>query len=525
MKPECEQLSEEFISQLKEKGVTVESALSQIETFKKGIPFTELVRPCTIGDGIDNIDADLNEYIDNYESESKSKNVVKFVPASGAASRMFKELLSVIGRDGEVTREALLKDNSKESKSFLEFIDNISKFAFVDELKNIMKNDDLDLDELLNKGIYQSIVEYTLSPIGLNYSNLPKGIIEFHQYGDISRTAFEEHLVEATEYTRDSQGISRLHFTVSPEHLERVKTLLNAKLKEYETNGVKFEINYSAQKPSTDTLAVDMENKPLLDSQGKLVLRPGGHGALIENLNDLDCDIVFIKNIDNVVPDYLKNYTYTYKKALGGYLLDLQNKVFGYLKQMDTGSSDETSLDDMSKFIVDELHIELPGHLSDLTLDERASFLRSRLDRPIRVCGVVKNVGEPGGGPFWVRYADGTITKQIVESAQVDTESPTQNKVWESSTHFNPVDLVCGLKNYKGQKFDLKKYVNPDAGFISHKSKDGIDLKALELPGLWNGAMADWNTLFVEVPLITFNPVKTILDLLRPEHQPQVAKG
>jgi len=525
MNLESEQLSHETISQLKEKGVTVESALNQIETFKKGIPFTELVRPCTIGDGIDNIDAKLNEYIDTYESESKSKNVVKFVPASGAASRMFKELLSVIGCVGEVTREALLNENSKESKTFLEFVDNILKFAFVDELKVLMKNDGLNMEDLLDNGQYKSIAEYNLGPIGLNYSNLPKGIIEFHQYGDISRTAFEEHLVEAVEYARDSEGISRLHFTVSPEHLERVKALLDEKVKEYEANGARFEIDYSVQKPSTDTLAVDMENKPLVDSQGNIVLRPGGHGALIENLNELDCDVVFIKNIDNVVPDYLKTDTYTYKKALGGYLLNLQNKIFGYLNQMDGGSVDEALLDSVSEFLSDELHIELPVKFSDLSLKERAGFLRSRLNRPIRVCGVVKNVGEPGGGPFWVRDRDGTITKQIVESAQVEMDSPMQKKVWESSTHFNPVDLVCGLKDYKGEKFDLKKYINPNAGFISHKSKDGIELKALELPGLWNGAMANWNTLFVEVPLITFNPVKTILDLLRPEHQPPLVKA
>jgi hypothetical protein len=268
-----------------------------------------------------------------------------------------------------------------------------------------------------------------------------------------------------------------------------------------------------------------MENRPLLDSEGEIVVRPGGHGALIENLNDLDCDIAFIKNIDNVVPDYLKTETYIYKKALGGYLFDLQNKIFGYLVQMDAGSPDQALFNEVSNFLTDELRIEFPLAFNEIPFEDRISLFRSKLDRPIRVCGVVKNVGEPGGGPFWVRNKDGAVTKQIVESAQVNLESQKQLNIWESSTHFNPVDLVCGLKNYKGEKFDLKQYVNPDMGFISHKSKDGIELKALELPGLWNGAMADWITLFVEVPLITFNPVKTILDLLRPEHQPQECSG
>ena len=521
MNVESGQLSHETISQLKEKGVTVQSALSQIETFKKGIPFIELVRPCTIEDGIDNIDAELNEYIDTYESESELKNVVKFVPASGAASRMFKELLSVISRDGEVTRDELMNEKSNESKAFLTFIDNISKFAFSDELSSLLEKDGLNLGDLLSSGEYRSIAEYTLGPSGLNYSNLPKGIIKFHNYGDVSRTAFEEHLVEAKEYSADAKGVSRLHFTVSPEHMDRVKDLLESRNHKYSSDGVNFEISYSIQKPSTDTLAVDMENRPLLDSEGEIVLRPGGHGALIENLNDLDCDIAFIKNIDNVVPDYLKSETYIYKKALGGYLLDLQYKIFGYLEELDAGSPEGVLIDCISNFLTDELHIEIPLASAETSFEDRISLLRSQLDRPIRVCGVVKNVGEPGGGPFWVRDKESAVTKQIVESAQVNLKSAEQLNIWESSTHFNPVDLVCGLKNYKGEKFDLKQYVNSDMGFISHKSKEGIELKALELPGLWNGAMADWITLFVEVPLITFNPVKTILDLLRPEHQPQ----
>lgn len=521
MNSQTETISEEILVQLHEKGISKEAALTQIDTFKKGIPFTQLLRPCTIGDGIENIDKELEEYINIYKQESASRNVIKFVPASGAASRMFKELLSIVGTQEEVTRNDLIDNDSKEAKTFLDFIDNISKFAFTDELTRLMEKDAIDLCSLLNEERYKSIADYTLGPIGLNYANLPKGIIQFHKYGNKSRTAFEEHLVEACEYSKDDQGISRLHFTVSPEHMETVKGLIQSTIDKYQKDGTKIEINYSIQKPSTDTLAVDMNNEPLVDINGKVVLRPGGHGALIENLNELNCDIAFIKNIDNVVPDRLKSLTYQYKKALGGYLIVLQQMAFEYLIEIDEGYADNEFIENLSKFLINNLKIQISQDFNDYSKEDKLEYLRGKLDRPIRICGVVKNVGEPGGGPFWITDKDGNVSKQIVESAQVDLNSEEQKTIWESSTHFNPVDLVCGLKNYKGEKFDLKKYINPDMGFISQKSKDGVDLKALELPGLWNGAMADWNTLFVEVPLITFNPVKIILDLLRPEHQPQ----
>jgi len=512
-------LTEDIISQLKEKGVSIDSAVSQIETFKKGIPFTELIRPCTIGDGIENIDQETQKYAGLYENESESKKVIKFVPASGAASRMFKELLAVTSRGSEINKDALTGAGDSDSRAFLRFISNISNFAFYNELKAILEKNGFKMDQLLEDGEYKEIANHTLGLAGLNYARLPKGIIKFHRYGDYSRTAFVEHLVEASVYSKDYKGISRVHFTVSPEHLGKVKELLDREIKVYEKNGVKFEITYSIQKPSTDTIAVDMGNRPFLDDSSMIVLRPGGHGALIENLNELDCDVVFIKNIDNVVPDRLKPETTTYKKALGGYLLNLQNKMFGYLKKLDTGQYDNGFLDILTKFINSELKIELSSDFGDLSIDEKLGYLRAKLDRPIRICGVVKNIGEPGGGPFWIMGSDANLTKQIVESSQVDMNSQEQKSIWDSSTHFNPVDLVCGLKNYKEEHFDLRNYVDPDMGFISHKSKDGRDLKALELPGLWNGAMADWNTLFVEVPLSTFNPVKTIFDLLRPEHQ------
>ncbi len=512
-------LSEEILSQLREKDISEEAALSQIETFAKGIPFTELLRPCILGDGIISLDDDIDKYTGIYEGESLSKKVIKFVPASGAASRMFKELLSVSSRGSEVRRDELAEEDTKDSNVFLTFIDNITEFAFYDDLRRQMSDDGLDIKSLLDQGVYKKIADYTMGADGLNYAHLPKGIIEFHKYEDGPRTAFEEHLVEAREYSKDADGISRVHFTVSPEHLGKVRDLIDAKRPRYESEGVSFEVDYSIQKPSTDTLAVDMENRPFLDNEGKVVLRPGGHGALIENLNDLDCDIAFIKNIDNVVPDRLKSETCLYKKALGGYLLDIQDRVFGYLRDLDNAPPDEELLGRIGAFISKELVIELPQGFDSSTVEEKQVYVRSKLNRPIRVCGVVKNVREPGGGPFWIKGESGQVSKQIVESAQVDLGSTQQKDIWESSTHFNPVDLVCGLKNYRGESFNLGTYVDPDMGFISHKSKDGRELKALELPGLWNGAMADWNTLFVEVPLITFNPVKGILDLLRPEHQ------
>lgn len=521
MSTKSEFLSEEVVSQLKEKGISQELAISQIETFMRGIPFAELIRPCTLGDGIENIDEDLDKYVAIYEKASESINVVKFVPASGAASRMFKELLSVSGSGSQIDKAELIEREDSDSKTFLDFINSLSKFAFTGELKKAMLKDSLDLESELSKGIYKSIADYTLGPKGLNYANLPKGIIEFHKYDKYSRTAFEEHLVEAKEYSKDKNGISRLHFTVSPEHLEKVKELLETRKESYESDDIKFEIHYSVQKPSTDTLAVDMNDQPVVDNDGQIVLRPGGHGALIENLNELDCDIAFVKNIDNVVPDRLKYDTFLYKKALGGYLVDLQNKTFGYIRDLEDGISNHELLLNITEFVEQELKVELPSEFDNGSIKEKTKILLSSLDRPIRVCGVVKNVGEPGGGPFWVSNCDGSVSKQIVESAQVDPDSADQQDIWQSSTHFNPVDLVCGLKNHKGQSFDLKNYVDSETGFISHKSKDGIDLKALELPGLWNGAMADWNTLFVEVPLITFNPVKSVMDLLRPEHQPK----
>ncbi len=518
------QLDENILRELETRSITPETVISQLEMFERGVLPVELVRSCTLGDGIVSLEGEADRYARIFDKASGEKKIVKFVPASGAASRMFKELLSVLKRaekaDRETLREAVRKGD-KEAESVLRFMDNLHKFAFLDDLYASLEKAGHDPEALLSEGgDGVRILEHTLLEKGLNYSNLPKGIIVFHSYPGGRRTAFEEHLVEALNYASDRGGRARVHFTLSPEHLEKVKGHIDEVKGLYEGDDAVLEIDFSVQKPSTDTIAVDMDNKPFLDEEGKPVFRPGGHGALIENLNELDCDIAFIKNIDNVVPDRLKEKTYLYKRALGGYLIELERRVFSVLRLLDEGAPEDAVLKGVLKIDEIGLEITIPESLESVPWEEKARYLRSRLMRPIRVCGVVRNEGEPGGGPFFVRDADGSVSKQIVESAQVDMDSPAQKAVWESSTHFNPVDIVCGLRDYRGRRYDLREYVDPEAAFISIKSRDGRDLKALELPGLWNGAMARWNTVFIEVPLFTFNPVKTVFDLLRPEHQP-----
>jgi len=382
-----------------------------------------------------------------------------------------------------------------------------------------MAKDQVTLDTLLATGQYQELFSYLLTPRGLNYANLPKGLIQFHRYADHTRTPFEEHLVEAASYTQDAAQIARVHFTVSPEHQTVIAAYIRQRLPRYEQNGCSYDITYSVQKPSTDTIAVDHDNRPFRDVNGSLVFRPGGHGALLENLNDLKGDIIFVKNIDNVVPDHLKTDTYRYKKALSGYLITLQDELFKHVGRLQQALLDPLALAEAYTFAREKLFLHPSQDLLQANASAQRAFLLQKLNRPIRVCGMVRNTGEPGGGPFWVQDQPGAISLQIVESSQVNMKSPEQRAIWQSATHFNPVDLVCGVRDCQGQVFDLHRFSDPATGFISIKSKDGRELRALELPGLWNGAMAEWNTVFVEVPLSTFNPVKTVYDLLRPEHQ------
>ena len=435
--------------------------------------------------------------------------VVKFVPASGAASRMFKDLFAFLNGV-----------NQEPANDFeREFFDNIHDFAFFNELnQKCEQNEGKSVDELMKDEDYKLIVNTLLDIRGLNYGQLPKGLLSFHKYDDGVRTPIEEHLVEAALYAASNKQ-AYVHFTISHEHLELFKQKVTEKIAQYEAKyDVKLNVSYSEQKPSTDTIAVNPDNSPFRNDDGSLLFRPGGHGALIENLNDLEADIVFIKNIDNVVPDRLKKETIDWKMVIAGKLVELQKQTFDYLHLLDKGDYTRAELEEILSFLQHDLFCE---SREAKTLDDNAlaQYLYDKLNRPMRVCGMVKNVGEPGGGPFLAYNHDGTISLQILESSQIDKSNKDYVKMFTDGTHFNPVDIVCAIKNYKGEPFDLTKHVDKSTGFISSKSKNGRELKALELPGLWNGAMSDWNTIFVEVPLITFNPVKTVNDLLREQHQ------
>lgn len=496
---------------LKSKGISEEQIAEQLACFKKGFPYLKLSAAASVEKGILTPDTnEQKEYLDAWEEYRQTdKVVVKFVPASGAASRMFKNLFEFLGADYNVPQTSFEKM----------FFEKIEDFAFYDDLNMACrKTVGEDVPALLASGNYKAIVAALLEAAGLNYGALPKGLLKFHKYEDGNRTPLEEHLVEGALYAANKNGKVNVHFTVSPEHRTLFRTLVDAKAMAYaQKYGVNYNVTFSEQKPSTDTIAVDMENNPFRDV-GKLLFRPGGHGALIENLNDLDADVIFIKNIDNVVPDRLKGDTVLYKKLIAGVLVTLQQRAFAYLRLLDSGRYTHEQILEVLQFLQKQLYCKNP-EIKDLEDAELVIYLKEKLNRPMRVCGMVKNVGEPGGGPFLAYNSDGTVSLQILESSQIDMDDPAKKEMFEKGTHFNPVDLVCAVRDYKGHKFDLVKYVDKATGFISYKSKNGKDLKALELPGLWNGAMSDWNTIFVEVPLSTFNPVKTVNDLLREQHQ------
>ena len=495
---------------LAKKGISEEQLAEQLKTFKTGFPYLKLDAAATPERGVlCPSDEEVEAYTGKWaEFCSGKKTVLKFVPASGAASRMFKDLFSFLSAE----YNAPTTDFEKK------FFENIEKFAFYGDLDAMcIKNHSASIKELVEAGKYKEVVFNLLDFTGMNYGALPKGLLKFHTYSEEVRTALEEHLVEGALYAA-ADGKVKLHFTVSTDHRELFQALVSECKPAYEAKfNVQYDITFSEQKPSTDTVAADAENEPFREN-GALVFRPGGHGALIENLNDIDADVIFIKNIDNVVPDRLKGDTVTYKKLLAGILVDLQAKAFEYMKLIDSGKYTHEQVEEMIRFVQQKLqsrHEEIK-HMEDCEL---VLYLRKKLNRPIRVCGMVKNVGEPGGGPFFAYNPDGSVSLQILESSQIDMADERAKAMFENGTHFNPVDLVCAVKDYKGNKFNLPAFVDRNTGFISHKSKNGRELKAMELPGLWNGAMSDWSTVFVEVPLITFNPVKTVNDLLRDVHQ------
>ncbi len=490
--------TEQDIVNLRQRGISQEEIDNQIKHFRNGFPYLDVIAPATKSAGIRVLSESEISEAENIR-DGFTGEVCKFVPASGAATRMFKDLF----------------DAFKQAAEGKKFPSGSPGERFIKELKNFPFYSDLERLGINNDSTPETILKTLLYSEGLGYGSLPKGLIKFHKYSDFERTPFEEHLVEASRYALSADGIARMVVTVSEEHLTSFRTLMECGRSTYEQKyGCRYEILFTLQKSSTDTIAVGMDNEPIRDKDGKIMFRPAGHGALIENLNDIASDIVIIKNIDNVTREELSGDTIKWKRVQTGVLLKLRERIFDYLNRLES-SSEYHLLEEISNFLKMELNIVIP-HIPDVLLKD---FLRAKLNRPIRVCGMVKNEGEPGGGPYIVRDADGSTSLQILESAQLNSGDEKITEMVKRSTHFNPVDIICCFTDYRGNKFDLRKFSDPETGFISEKSVEGKPVKALELPGLWNGAMSQWNTVFVEVPLSTFTPVKTVFDLLRAEHQ------
>lgn len=486
-----------------EMGVSMEMISAQLERFNKGIDPVNLDRAAVVGDGIKQF-----SFIEKKDFEKRFDvfrgTISKFVPASGAATRMFKELLA-FRNDHEGSSEACDTLVSNRNSVEFTFFNHLDSFAFYNDLgESFKKEHGSSLEESHLKKEYTKILSTLLTEPGLNYGKLPKGLLKFHKYENESRTPVEEQLAEGWGHKGLSKNLN-VHFTVSPEYLDHFSGLVN-EIKKRSAFGDQIKASFSTQEEHTDTIAVDQENKPVRDEKGQLLFRPAGHGALLENLNEIGSDIIFIKNIDNILPEHLKPESVFHKKVLGGVLIYYQKKIFHLLSRSEQGQD------------IEEEGLSLLGELGVSELSTKDEVVKY-LNRPIRVCGMVRNQGEPGGGPFWVKRG-GQLSLQVVESAQVKKQDADQTRIFENSTHFNPVDLVCGMKNYKGEKFDLIEFRDPELAFISSKTYAGRPIKALELPGLWNGSMAYWNTIFVEVPVQTFSPVKSVNDLLKREHQP-----
>ncbi len=498
-------LNDRDLEQLTTRGITATEIERQLDRLRSGFDSIDLARACTVGDGIERIDTEGHaHYIDAHEQAMRDDRVGKFVPASGAASRMFAALDRVLNTVESIADRDLDGWEAGEDparRDVARFLRQIHRFAFSSQLP------------APDKANLRPVLEHLLTESGLNFRVLPKGLIPFHRYGSTTRTSFEEHLAEAAQYVSPPVGETELHFTVATDFADAVRAHLEgSELKRL----ARFRLDFSTQLASTDTMAAHADGRPLRDAQGDLMMRPGGHGALLTNLAVMGGDIVFIKNIDNVVPDHLRDETIHYKKLLGGVLADRQRQSFQWLQRL---KSNQADLKEALVFLRESLHVEPPDGIENDDSGLR-TYLIDRFDRPLRVCGMVRNEGEPGGGPFWVRTSSGETTLQIVEGAQIDSNSTSQKSIFAQSTHFNPVDLVCGLRNAQGRAYDLQDFVDEDMGILTEKSKDGQTVRALEHPGLWNGSMARWNTVFVEVPIATFTPVKTVLDLLRPSHQP-----
>ncbi|WP_418508600.1 DUF4301 family protein [Corallibacter sp.] len=513
--------SKKDIKQIEQKGLTVAQVNKQIEMFKSGLPFTNLVSAATVGNGILKLsNQEETYYTEIFNNEKDQKCLLKFVPASGAATRMFKFLFTFLEAYNPEKESINAYLNSKDNKDLYIFFVGLEKFPFYLEIKDQLNVLYPDYETLSISKQSQLFVKAMLDENVMNYGNFPKGLLPFHEYkNNVISTAFEEHLFETALYSSSSSS-AKLHFTISEQHKDKFNSEF-ARIEEKvekKTNS-QFDISFSYQKESTDTIAVTPKDKPFRNEDGSLLFRPSGHGALIENLNELDADIIFIKNIDNVVVYKYKEEVAKYKKILAGILIEIQTQAFKYLEQIDSETLNCDDVISIAKFLVNKMNVKISHEFEKYAEKYQIEYLREKLNRPIRVCGMVKNEGEPGGGPFWVKDESANVSLQIVETAQINKKNKHQKTILKNATHFNPVDLVCGIKDYKGNKFNLTKYVDHKAAFITKKTRLGKDLKALELPGLWNGSMANWNTVFVEVPLITFNPVKTVNDLLKAPHQ------
>ncbi|WP_430411484.1 DUF4301 family protein [Kordia sp.] len=510
--------SDKHIQQIEAKGLTVLQVEEQINKFGRKIPYVDITEHASIDRGILKLDQTAETtYVRIYEKEHEKLDILKFTPASGAATRMFKFLykfLDTYNPKKDSINSYINKEKAPEIRLF--FIGS-EKLPFYDDVLKFMNK--TELDRIKNGDIFNYDFARTLvAEAGLNYGNYPKGLLPFHKYKNHTSTPFQEHLFEAASYACQN-GKSKLHFTISQQHYDKFIKKEQEIINHIEgKTKCTFEISYSYQSESTDTIAVDLKNRPILDTNGELVFRPGGHGALIENLNAIDADLIFIKNIDNVVVNTYEDEISRHKKILGGKLIELQQKAFKFIEMLHNGVSDE-ELNTILHFLFEALNVQISEEFEKYSRKYQIEYLIEKLNRPIRVCGMVKNEGEPGGGPFWVKHENGSISLQIVESAQIDRKNDYHQSILKKSTHFNPVDIVCGVKDYQGNKYNLTQFIDKKSYFIASKSKSGKKIKALELPGLWNGAMAFWNTIFIEVPLVTFNPVKTINDLLKPTHQ------
>ncbi|MDY6904286.1 MAG: DUF4301 family protein [Thermodesulfobacteriota bacterium] len=518
------------MEQIEAHGLSKERVERQLAMFKSGVTIPTLVAPCTAGNGVKQLDDDteIQALIRQCDRAAKNGRITKFVPASGAASRMFKALLAVYHDTTPVDRDTTLEraENGDDNyTALLDFMDSLDKFAFYNALSDAMAADGLDCGQLVKDGDYQTVLAYLLTDKGLNLAGRPKGMIPFHRHASDTATpqaltAFEEHIAEAVACFTDNDNTCHLHFTVPESHQSQIESLVRKTCDTWQQTGqITVQAGFSIQDPATDTIAVDMDNRPFRDEDGRMIFRPGGHGALLSNLNALNGDILLLKNIDNIAKPTLREKTAWALKAICGLLVDLQQGIAGHVRQLNSESWDSAAVDAAMDFVTCRLDITPPESIRAQSPKNQRDFLLSILNRPTRVCGVVKNEGEPGGGPFFVRDNTGMVSGQIIESVQVNMDDPAQKKIWESATHFNPVIIACGVRDAAGSPFDLTRFADPQAGIITEKSYKGRSLKALEHPGLWNGAMAFWNTVFVAIPSSTFNPVKTVFDLLRDGHR------